>query len=240
MLAVPRRWSDLTPEWMTTALSNRHPGVIVSAVAVEDAVDGTNNRARVRISYAPGSSDHGPESVFVKREGRVMHRLALVALGALTAEARLALSGSDLPIEHPLGFGAGMDRARLAVIVVMEDVTTRGGTPNEATTALPAEEVRDGLAGLASLHAAFWDRPLPGGLGFLRPWRLKRRWAPVSAASLARGVRRLHEAAPGLDLPAGANAARLERQFRMSATLASAGPQTVLHGDPHPGTVGVP
>lgn len=241
MLSVPRRWSELSPEWMTVALSGRHPGVVVSGVAVADAVDGTNSRARVRVSYGPGSSEHGPESVFVKREGRVVHRLALVALGALTAEARLALSGSDLPIEHPLSYGAGIDRARLAVVVVMDDVTTRGGRPNQATTALDVEEVRDGLAGLASLHASFWDRRLPEGLGFLRPWRLGRRWAPVSGVSLARGMSRLHEEAPGLRPPAGASAVRLERQFRGSAVLASTGPQTVLHGDPHPGnTYGLP
>ena len=29
---------------------------------------------------------------------------------------------------------------------------------------------------LVRLHAAFWDRPLPSSVGFLRPWRLARRW----------------------------------------------------------------
>jgi len=235
VLPVPRRWSDISPAWMTAALSGRHPGVVVSAVTVEDAVDGTNSRARLRLSYGTGSSHEGPPSVFVKREGPLMHRLALAALGALTAEARLALSGALLPIEHPLTYEAGIDLARLAAIVVMDDVTSLGARPNQATTALTVDEVRDGLAGLASLHGAFWESPLPPGLQFLRPWRLGKRWAPVSAASLARGIRRLKDGAPRLNLPRSVDAIRLERQFRRSASLAATGPQTVLHGDPHPG-----
>lgn len=232
MLAVPRHWSDLTPGWMTEALQPGCPGASVAEVTILDAVDGTNRRARVKIAYSSGT---GPGSVFVKREGRVLHRLALVALGALTAEARLAQSGVDLPIEHPSTYAAAIDLARMAAIVVMEDVVAGGSRPNEATTALSVEEVRHGLAGLASLHAAFWDRPLPAGLGFLRQWRLGRKWAPVSAASLARGVRRLGRSAGREVMPPGLDALRLERQFRRSAALAATGPQTVLHGDPHPG-----
>ena len=232
MLSVPRRWSDLTPGWMTEALQQRYPGVTVADVTVLDAVDGTNRRARVKISYSAGT---GPASVFVKREGRVLHRLALVALGALTAEARLAQSGVGFPVEHPSSYAAAIDLARMAAVVVMEDVVAGGCRPNEATTPLRVEEVRHGLAGLASLHAAFWDRPLPSGLQFLRPWRLGRKWAPVSAASLARGIRRLGRSAGRVAMPSGLDALSLERQFRLSATLAATGPQTVLHGDPHPG-----
>ena len=234
MLSVPRRWSDLTPDWMSAALSSRCPGVSVERVSVEDAVDGTNSRARLRLTYLPGSPG-GPQSVFVKREGRIVHRLALVALRALTTEARLALSGVTIPIEHPVTYGAGIDLGRLAAIVVMDDVVSSGARPNLATTPLTVDEVRDGLRGLASLHAAFWDRPMPAGLGFLRHWRLGRPWAVVSAASLARGIRRWRVAVPQVLVPTGVDALSLERQFRLSAVLAAGGPQTLLHGDPHPG-----
>jgi hypothetical protein len=220
---------------MTGAMSRRCPGVSVAGVSVEDAVDGTNRRARVRLSYGRGSPPEAPGSVFVKREGRLVHRLALVALRALTTEARLALSGADLPVEHPAAYYAAIDLRRLAAIVVMDDVVSLGARPNLATTPLAVGEVRDGLEGLASLHAAFWDRPLPASLGFLRHWRLGRSWAAVSAASLARGLRRLREAAPSAVLPPGLTALHLERQFRRSAALAASGPQTLLHGDPHPG-----
>lgn len=232
MLAVPRSWSDLTPSWATAALSTRYPGAVVSGVELGPVEDGTNRRARVTLSYSGGS---GPPSVFVKSGGRLLHRLALVALRALGTEARLAASAETLRIEHPRLLGGGVDAARLATVVVMEDLATLGGSPNAATRALSVPEVRSGLSELASLHAAYWDRPLPSSLSFLRPWRLGRLLAPVSLASLSRGLRRLDELGQRNVLPVQATAGRLERQFRASARRAAGGPVTVLHGDPHPG-----
>lgn len=198
-------------------------------VELSGVATGTNGRATALLNYSRGE---GPEAVFVKLAGRPLHRLALLALGALESEARLAASGASLPLEHPRPYGGGVAARRLATVVVMDDVVSLGATPNRCSEPLTPAEVRAGLAGLARLHASFWARPLPEELSFLRPWRLERRWAPVSAANLWRGLRRLEScgaAAPPVELR------RLEVQFRASAALAADGPQTVLHGDPHPG-----
>jgi hypothetical protein len=217
---------------MTDALAPHFPGAVVSGVSIGDVANGTNRRARVRLRYQSG---RGPESVFVKREGRVLNRLALSALGALESEARLFDSGVQLPLEHATPYAAGVDRRRLSTVVVMEDITLRSGHPNVATVALTAAQVQSGLRGLARLHAAYWDRPLPETLRFLRPWQLSPAWAPLSLASLARGLRLLRAGRHARALPPLASAATLERGFRRWATIAVTGPQTVLHGDPHPG-----
>ena len=232
VLSAPRSWSGLTPAWMTAALAPHFPGVVVNGVRVGDVADGTNRRARVRLRY---QSDRGPESVFVKREGRVLNRLALLALGALESEARLFDSGAYLPLEHAMPYAAAVNRRRLATMVVMEDVTLRSAHPNVATIALTVDQVRSGLRGLARLHAAYWDRPLPEPMRFLRPWRISLAWAPLSLASLARARRLLRSGGHARLLPPLADAATLERGFRRWATVAASGPQTVLHGDPHPG-----
>ncbi len=232
MLPVPRSWGEVTPSWVTAALARRCPGAVVGHVEFGSVESGTNDRARLRLSYAEGA---GPGSVFVKAHGRVLHRLALAALGALAAEARLADSGVALPLEHPEPYAAGVDWRRLATVVVMDDVAAHGGRPNDATTALDVAEVRSGLDGLARLHAAYWEGRMPESLGFLRPWRLGRGWAPVSWASIGRGLRRLRDAGQAGLLPQGLDARGVERGFRCSALLAASGPQTVLHGDPHPG-----
>jgi hypothetical protein len=83
VLDVPRSWQDISPEWMTAALSRRHPEAVVGAVSVGEVADGTNRRARVHLDYTSGQ---GPSSVFVKRHGRMLNRLALVALGAAAYE----------------------------------------------------------------------------------------------------------------------------------------------------------
>jgi hypothetical protein len=232
VLTVPRSWSDLTPAWMTSALASQFPGATVSSVRVGSTVDGTNRRARVHLTYR---SRQGPDSVFMKREGRVFNRLALLALGSLESEALLFDSGVRLPVEHPKPLASAIERRRLAAVVIMEDVDLRLAHSNDATTALSLDEVGSGLRGLAALHGAFWDRPLPEPLDFLRPWRLRPVWAPVSFASLAWAARRLRSLGHGDLLPPRTDIGTLERQFRSWATVAATGARTVLHGDPHPG-----
>lgn len=231
VLAAPRTWSGVTPAWMTAALAKDFPGVVVVGVDLDEPAEGTNSRARVHLRYRSGT---GPASVFVKREGRMFNRLALLALGAVQNEASLLGSGAPLPLEHPATYAVASDRRRLAAIVVMEDVTLSGGRPNDLTAELPLDEVESGLAGLARLHATYWDEPLPASLGFLRPWRLGRIWAPVSLTSLARGLSRVR-ARQRVDPVPGVRAVDIERGFRRWATVAAGGPVTVLHGDPHPG-----
>ena len=238
MLSTPRRWSDVTPEWMSRALAARFPGAVVGDVRTLDAADGTNARARLRLRYRGGC---GPERVFVKREGTLLNRLALTALGARETEARLACCGERLPLEVPDLYASAVDRRRLAAVVVMEDVTLRGARPHDATTPLAIESVHSGLAGLARLHAAHWDRPLPADLAFVRPWRLGASWAPVSWASLLNARHRLRALGHADLLPRCAGPAAVERGFRRWGALAARGPQTLLHGDPHPGnTYGLP
>ena len=40
-LTVPKDWAEITPGWMTAALSGRHPGAVVDAVTVDMRDDGT-------------------------------------------------------------------------------------------------------------------------------------------------------------------------------------------------------
>jgi hypothetical protein len=54
-LVVPKDWSELTPDWMTTALAEHHPGAVVTAVTVGMRDDGTNRSARLALTYSAGS-----------------------------------------------------------------------------------------------------------------------------------------------------------------------------------------
>lgn len=220
MPEVPRDWAALTPAWLGAAL-----GRPVASVSIDRQADGTNARARVTVRWADAD---GTALLFVKREGRLLHRLALTALGAREAEPQLARSGLVLPLEHPAFLAGAVDRRRLAAIVVMEDVTARGGRPNSLTVPLTADQVADGLRQLAALHEAYWERPLPA---FVRPWRVGPQWAPVARGGIALARRRLRR----LGFAAAFDPGEVERRFRAWAGEARRGPQTLLHGDPHPG-----
>ena len=217
---VPRCWAELTPAWLTEAI-----GRPVIDVRLEQVADGTNARARV-VARVAGREE--PAALFVKREGRMLNRLALTALGAREAEADLARFAVPLPIEHPAFSAGAVDRRRLAAIVVMEDVTARGARPNSSLQPLTVDEVAAGLRQLARLHGAYWERPVPA---FVRPWRVGPQWAAVAWAGLLLARHRLDELGQPLDL----GLAGIERGFRAWARRGRSGPQTLLHGDPHPG-----
>ena len=62
-LSIPQGWDEITPEWMTSALSQHFPDIEVSRVQVALRDDGTNRRARLALEYSAGT---GPATVFAK------------------------------------------------------------------------------------------------------------------------------------------------------------------------------
>jgi len=61
---IPVEVSEITPEFLTGALSVRHPTIRVETVEVLDASSGTTGRARVALTFAP--AEGLPATVFVK------------------------------------------------------------------------------------------------------------------------------------------------------------------------------
>ena len=49
-LAWPTTAADVTPEWLTAALAERHPGTEVDAVEVLERDEVTNAHARLRVT----------------------------------------------------------------------------------------------------------------------------------------------------------------------------------------------
>jgi hypothetical protein len=147
---IPRRWSDVSAQWMTAVLSERFPGAVVTAATLRWISEGTNRRARFALQYGAGS---GPGIVFVKAEGD--HREVHARNGNLFNESRIFASGTRLPLDHPDPYGVVIDEPALDWLVVMEDVTLRGGDPRDSTRPLAIDQVARGMHGLARLHRAY-------------------------------------------------------------------------------------
>jgi hypothetical protein len=147
---IPGRWEDVSPQWMTAVLAERFPGAEVTEVTLRWASDGTNRRARFGLTY---QSVPGPGTVFVKAEGE--HRELHARNGNLFNEPRLYASGVPLPLEHPDPFGVMIDEGALDWMVVMEDVSLRGGDPRDSTRPLSIGQVANGVRGLARMHRAY-------------------------------------------------------------------------------------
>ncbi|MGU3503155.1 phosphotransferase family protein [Mycobacterium sp. C31M] len=220
---------------MTAALARDFPGAVVAGVRVAMRDDGTNRRARLELSYAPGPA--GPATVFAKAVDPG-HRDLIKLTSGLLHEPRLFTAvleaGVDLPLEHPRVYAAPVDEAAEDFLLVMEDLTTRAADPRDATRPLTVDQAAAGVRGLGRLHGAFWgariERP---GLDWLEPFVA---WDGMQYAPLPAALERL-----GADAPASVHALTIDELVEgiwkpFIRTLTAPGvTQTLLHGDPHIG-----
>jgi len=61
---LPQTPNEVTPEWLSSALTERHPDVRVRSVDVLEIHHGTNSNARLGVTYE-GDADL-PETFFLK------------------------------------------------------------------------------------------------------------------------------------------------------------------------------
>jgi hypothetical protein len=230
---MPGSWDQVTAAWMTNVLAERCPGAVVGHVDLGDLDVGTTTRSAAKLTYAAGQ---GPSGVFIKAQGRLDHRLLLASIRCLRPEAWLLGSGIALPVDMPITYGTAIDALRLNCIVVTEDVTLRGASPNVATDPLPVERVRRGLDALALLHAEFWTRQLPASLRFVRPWSMFTGWAVMNLVAATAGLRKVRQLGRSDLLPSALTSPRrVYETYAQCARFARSGPQTLLHGDAHVG-----
>jgi Phosphotransferase enzyme family len=228
-LTVPKDWAEITPGWMTAALSGRHPGAVVDAVTVDMRDDGANRRARLAVTYADGPA--GPSTVFVKAVDPD-HKFLIKLTSGLLHEPRLFNSNIELPLEHPLVYTAVIDEADEDFLLVMEDLTARGADPRDATRPLTVEQAANGVRGLGRMHGRFWGSrvELPE-LAWLEPFVP---WEGMGAAPLPAALERL-----GDDAPASVHALSIdgliEDVWKPYIRTLTVGPPTLLHGDAHVG-----
>lgn len=227
---LPAEWTDLTAEWLTETLTPNHPGVRVGEVHVLMIDDGTNRRARLGLSYLEGD---GPQTVFAKAEGP--HRVLHSRNGNLFNEPDLFASGVSLPLDHPLVYRVEIDRPALDYLIVMEDVTARGGEPRDSTRPLSVEQAASGLRGLAALHSRYWGFDGRGRpeLAWVRTWEPTEGFRSGLASRVPTGIERAADLVPEVVTALG-GAAVVEMWARTVRTFAQ-GTMTLLHGDAHIG-----
>src|SRR5436309_2346984 len=65
-MSMPTRVDELTPRWLSTALSVRTPGTLVESVDVESVIWGTATKVFLRVAYARRPENGPPETLCVK------------------------------------------------------------------------------------------------------------------------------------------------------------------------------
>jgi aminoglycoside phosphotransferase (APT) family kinase protein len=205
-------------------------GADVAEVTVLSRDDGTNRRARIGVSYASGT---GPDVVFAKAEG--IHREVHARNGNLFNEAELFDAGVPLPVDHPKPFHVTIDRPNLDYLILMEDVTRRGGDPRDSLRPMTVTQVEAGVRSLARLHRTYWDLDVehPPALSWVQTWAPTEGWQIGLRRSSPRGLELAAESLPTTITALGADGV-VALWARFVATL-TRGPVTLLHADAHIG-----
>jgi Phosphotransferase enzyme family len=230
-IPLPGTIDAIDTAFLTAALSYRHPGVDVESVSVGDKHSGTSSAVRLALRYR--RNDPGlPEQMLLKGSF-AQHEFATGNLSAVEARFYRDVAPTlSADVNRPFGYFGGIDETGRAIIL-MEDLTARGATFGEATSAATVDEVAQGIEQLAALHAQFWKpaalQPFPW-LGRIADIVAIMRFL-VSPDHFARYIHRAPDGiAPWLTDCAAVGAA-LEAMFASDTDL----PQTLVHGDPHLG-----
>jgi hypothetical protein len=228
-LSIPQGWGEITPEWMTAALAAHFPGVQVGDVAVALRDDGTNRRARLKLTYSAGT---GPATVFAKAVDPEHADLVALTSG-LYHEPRLFTSGVVLPLDHPAVYAAIIDEDGRDFLMIMEDVVARGADPRDSTRPMTVDQVASGVRGLARMHSEFWGERLTRdpALEWVEPFVA---FAGLEYAPLHIAHERLGDTVPAEIVALSGTELFVDIWARYIGTLTTSS-QTLLHGDPHIG-----
>jgi hypothetical protein len=229
---LPTDATGLTPAWLTTALSARHPGVRVAAVEVLDATERTNHHLRLGLSYDVRAG--APDTLFCKVPPRDAAHRARIGAGGMGArevhfynEVAPALS---MRVPGCSFAAAGVDGSFL---LLLEDLAARGAAISDGSWAVPGTLARAALAELAELHVRYED---PARLASVAPWAASKRAKTPDFViqTLRYVVDHCREQLSGAYVAIATH--YIEHHDAMEAWW-DAGPQTLIHGDAHIGNL---
>lgn len=233
---IPTSAAEVTPAWLSAALTTAEARVEVAAAEPERVVHGAGTKLRVRLDYAV--NERGlPRRMWIKA-GWEEHSPAMAAAGIYAREATFyATLAPAVGSRAPGCFHAAQDDAGRSV-VILEDLAERGADLWDCTVPRSIDDASDLLATLGRLHARWWeDDALLGMPGIDVPVDPH---GPTAVWPRANGGERLREIVAGprgrLMPPAIRDARRIEAAFwKMVDTLGDRRGRCLLHGDAHPG-----
>ena len=234
---LPLTLEEITPAWLTRALSIRAPGITVRNVEVVDIIRGTCTKIRLRLDLDDAGRAAGiPEVVYLKGGFEEHSRKLTFVLMTEALGYRDLLDGAGL--NTPQCYFASWDADRGQGIVIMEDLTLRGVSFGDPMQPRSHDDVAQSLELLACLHARTWGCgtfATGGPLGWvetappfsrpgLQPYLEPAAWN--SYCAMPRGA-----AASGRFKNREWAISALRRMEELSAQV----PNCVIHGDTHLG-----
>ena len=154
-MSIPASAADVTPHWLSTALSREGAPVEVAAAHPERIVHGAGTKLLLRLDYAVDARGL-PERLWIKT-GWEDHSHLMEAAGVYAREATFyATLAPAVGSRAPVCYHAAQGTAGRSV-VILEDLAARGAGRWECTIARSIDDAARMLDTLASLHARWWE-----------------------------------------------------------------------------------
>lgn len=152
-MLVPEQLDGITADWMTAALAPNYPGISVDSVRTIDVIKGACTK--VRLALTTNQADF-PPTVLMKA-GFEPHSPQMRGMHVNEYHAYHDLLPT-VGINAPLCHAAIKDDAGRA-LVILEDLCLRGVRFLSLQQPIGFDLAKGFLAGLAKLHARWWDAP---------------------------------------------------------------------------------
>ena len=150
---LPRTLDEITPQWLTNALSTGDPGIVVDSVQIIDVVNGACTK--VRLALRSNRNDF-PSTVLMKA-GFEAHSPAMKAMHQSEFRAYRDFIPT-LDTNSPRCFFAGEDSNGRA-LVILEDLCLRDVKFLSLQAPIGFDLAARFLEGLAKIHARWWNSP---------------------------------------------------------------------------------
>lgn len=155
--ALPMSLDEVTAPWLTSVLSARYPGVVVTRLVLSGQIGGTATKVRLELEYNEAGAKYGlPASAWLKG-GFETHVYAHAP--TYIAEARFFEEWAPkMSINIPKSYWSGVDGDRQG-LVLLEDLADRGATYGRSTNPLTPDQALAVMNERGKMHARFWNDP---------------------------------------------------------------------------------
>jgi hypothetical protein len=232
---------QISPEWLTQALSERLPGLVVESAMIGRVVAGCSMKLWVKMTYNAVGQHAGLPDVMVVKAGFDRHSPIML----FTYESEMTSYRDVLPrfpIHSPRCFYAGKSPDQQSSAVILEDLTARKVRFCHATQPLSFRDVKAMLSSLAAFHAQSWNHPALTDGTF--PWAQRQAAAMAGLAAYQESISSPASWARYMQLPRSWAVPKVfhdrERFLHAMARMQARGArqaQVILMGDAHLGNL---
>lgn len=229
---IPRVASDITAEWLTDALQDRHPGARVAGVEIVGNDEVTNQHVRLRVAYDEPAG--APELMFGKLlplDPTRRESIALTRMGPREARFYAELA-PRLALRVPAVHVAAVADDGEQFVVLLEDLEAAGCRISDGTWGISPDGAAQALEDLAAMHVRYEDPSRRAG---------EAGWVPPYTSGGTYAADRLQSALDHHRDRISDEFARVSELYianRLAVHDLWTGPDvTVVHGDTHIGNV---